>query len=378
MQIQNNYDYIIIGAGCAGLSLAYRLLKKECTVCILESQTTINHTNKLWSFWDTYKTPFSHLVKKKWNKLLIKNNKKKIEINCENYTYQSIDSHDFNNYILEKIYNSNNIDIKFSSEVKSITKKNKKVSLFTNSNSFSCKHVFDSRPNIKNTSMWQQFFGAYVISEENIFNIDCPTFMDFSNNSDKFHFNYILPFSAKNALIESTYFSNKKEKEMLNIDYIDQYMSENHEDKKYIIEKVEFGAIPMDTEIDNSSACYITKIGAYSGATRASTGYTFINIQKQSENIAKLIPNIGPSKIKKNFHPFILRKMDKVFLSIVSNNPNYMKYALMKLFRSRSHESQIRFLSDVPNIIDICKIVFYLPKIEFLKYAFGFRGKNDS
>ena len=68
--------------------------------------------------------------------------------------------------------------------------------------------------------------------------------------------------------------------------------------------------------------------------------------------------------------------MDKVFLSIVSNNPNYMKYALMRLFRSRSHESQIRFLSDVPNIIDIFKIVFYLPKIEFLKFTFGFGGKN--
>ena len=34
MQTQNNYDYIIIGAGCAGLSLAYRLLKKDCTVFV--------------------------------------------------------------------------------------------------------------------------------------------------------------------------------------------------------------------------------------------------------------------------------------------------------------------------------------------------------
>ena len=376
MQIQNNYDYIIIGAGCAGLSLAYRLLNKDFTVCILESQININNTNKLWSFWDTYKTPFNHLIKKRWNKLLIKNNKEQIKINCNNYNYQSIDSHDFNNYILEKINKSNNIDIKFSSEVKSIVKKSKKVSLSTNSGLFSCKHVFDSRPNIKNTSMWQQFYGAYVVSEESIFNIDCPTFMDFSNNSNKFHFNYILPFSAKNALIESTYFSNKKEKEMLNTDYINQYMSTNYIGKKYVIEKVEFGSIPMDTKIDSSSVNYITKIGAYSGATRASTGYTFVNIQKQSENLAKLIPNIGPGKIRKNFHPFLLRKMDEIFLRIVSNNPNYMKHALMSLFRSRSHESQIRFLSDVPNIIDICKIVFYLPKVEFLKFTFGFGGKN--
>jgi len=48
----------------------------------------------------------------------------------------------------------------------------------------------------------------------------------------------------------------------------------------------------------------------------------------------------------------------------------------MNLFDSKSHESQIRFLSDTPSILDIFKIIFYLPKIEFLKYSFGFGGKN--
>ena len=68
--------------------------------------------------------------------------------------------------------------------------------------------------------------------------------------------------------------------------------------------------------------------------------------------------------------------MDDVFLNIVSENPNYMKNALMILFDSKSHESQIRFLSDAPSILDIFKIILYLPKIEFLKYLFRFGGKN--
>ena len=114
MCTNNNYDYIIIGAGCAGLSLAYRLVNTKYKVCILESNEIINKKNKIWSFWDTYKTPFNHLVKKKWTELLIKNNYKEIKINCDNYNYQSIDSHDFNNYILDKIKKSNNIEIKFS------------------------------------------------------------------------------------------------------------------------------------------------------------------------------------------------------------------------------------------------------------------------
>ena len=50
MQIHNNYDYIIIGAGCAGLSLAYRLLNKNYTVCILESQENIMKIRKMSLF----------------------------------------------------------------------------------------------------------------------------------------------------------------------------------------------------------------------------------------------------------------------------------------------------------------------------------------
>ena len=163
---------------------------------------------------------------------------------------------------------------------------------------------------------------------------------------------------------------------MLDLNYIDEYMNINYKGKKYIIEKTEFGSIPMDTKINNISEKYITKIGSYSGATRASTGYTFINIQKQTDELVKLIPNIKNIRAKKNFHPLILRKMDDVFLNIVSEKPNYMKNALMILFKSKSHESQIRFLSDAPSILDIIKIILYLPKIEFMKYLFGFGGKN--
>ena len=54
MLINYDYDLIIIGAGCAGLSLAHRLTGENYKVCILELSDNINSKNKLWSFWDTY------------------------------------------------------------------------------------------------------------------------------------------------------------------------------------------------------------------------------------------------------------------------------------------------------------------------------------
>ena len=46
---------------------------------------------------------------------------------------------------------------------------------------------------------------------------------------------YILPFSKKTALIESTYFSRHEEKEMLDENFIDSYMHKKFPNKKFIL-----------------------------------------------------------------------------------------------------------------------------------------------
>ena len=87
MSIIDKYDYIIIGAGCAGLSLAYRMLNKDFKVCVIEKESNISKKNKLWSFWDTYENPFNHLVEKKWSQFLIQNESKILSIDCHKFKY---------------------------------------------------------------------------------------------------------------------------------------------------------------------------------------------------------------------------------------------------------------------------------------------------
>ncbi len=377
--MKSEYDLIIIGAGCAGLSLAHRLIGTNYKVCILESSADINLKNKLWSFWDTYKTPYQDIIKKEWKSLVIKNENSLVDINCKKYKYKSLDSHVFNNFVLNLINKNANIDIITSSKVESLSQGNTNVIVKTQDLELKCKHVFDSRPENIKVFMWQQFFGAYVETEKDIFDDEKAIFMEFSRVEDKFHFIYLLPFSKREALIESTYFSQKKEEQYLDKKYIEEYMREKYNQPDFQICKTEYGSIPMDTDIKNSSTKNITKIGSFSGTTRASTGYTFINIQKQVDNIIKHLPDIisKKSKIKKNYHSFLLRKMDKVFLEIVKQEPRQMKKALIQLFSSNNHDAQIRFLSDIPSIIDIVKILILLPKKIFLKYSFIYRAKND-
>ena len=113
----------------------------------------------------------------------------------------------------------------------------------------------------------------------------------------------------------------------------------------------------------------VHKIGIRSGATRASTGYTFLNIQKQSEFFAKEIKGIHSKNPLLTSKAKILRKMDGILLRIIKNEPKQAKNIIFKMFTSNNHQTIIRFLSDIPSIFDILRIIINMPKLIFIKYA---------
>ena len=63
------FDYIIIGGGCAGLSLAYELeiydKLKDKTLAIIEPREDYKR-DKTWSFWKVFSHNFDDCVKKSW------------------------------------------------------------------------------------------------------------------------------------------------------------------------------------------------------------------------------------------------------------------------------------------------------------------------
>ena len=64
------FDYIIIGGGCSGLSLAYELeitnKLNEKTLAIVEPRDKYQK-DKTWSFWKVFDHNFEDCVKKSWN-----------------------------------------------------------------------------------------------------------------------------------------------------------------------------------------------------------------------------------------------------------------------------------------------------------------------
>ena len=364
--LMKKYDIAIIGAGCSGLSLAYRLLNTNLNICILESGNRENRTRKTWSYWNVYNHPFTKFEINSLDDINCVNNSNCVEIDCTKYNYKSIDSTLFDDFIFDKIDSSENIDIYFASPVNHLTIENKYVQIKSNDKRIYAKEVYDSRPDHIDASMYQVFLGYFIKPASPDSNV-MPKLMDFTQD-DEFSFHYVIPFDDNSCLVEYTFFTDiiKKPDELkINLDsYIKDTIGQ------YDLIRSEYGVIPMSPKLpQNDSLDNVHKIGIRSGATRASTGYTFLNIQKQSDFLVKKIRGIKSTNPLLTIKSKALRKMDGILLDIIKNEPKKAKNIIYRMFSSNNHQTIIRFLSDIPSIFDILRIIVNMPKIIFIKYA---------
>ena len=361
------YDIAIIGAGCSGLSLAYRLSNTNLNICILESGNLHNRIRKTWSYWDVYGHPFKKLENNSLNNINCISEGESTNLNCERFNYKSIDSKSFDKHIFDTIESCNNIDIFFDTNINSTKPIDKFIEINSDNEVYNVSEVYDSRPDRMNASMYQVFLG-YYISTQGSNNTISPKLMDFTDDDD-FSFYYVLPCNDNVILVEYTFFTPTIHKADALKDKLEAYIH-NRVASKYNLIRSEYGVIPMTSimpKIDPIKNIY--KIGIRSGATRASTGYTFLNIQKQSDYYADKIKGLKASNALLSIKSRLLRKMDNVLLKIIMDQPKTAKRIIFRMFALNNDKTIIKFLSDIPSLFDILRIVANMPKLIFIKYA---------
>ena len=212
------FDYIIIGGGCAGLSLAYELEThdklKNKNLAIIEPRDEYKR-DKTWSFWKVFPHNFEDCVKKSWNNFTINSPNETKYIECKTTPYQTIDSELFYNKILSKLKLNRNITF-----FKNINEVNKSNSIIFNSVA-----KYDDQKN----KLWQHFCGVEIETDKEFFDDEIFNLMDFAcDQRNKVHFFYTLPFTKNKALVETTWISELDNDSLKDYDQqIDNYLS-NH------------------------------------------------------------------------------------------------------------------------------------------------------
>ena len=172
------FDYVIIGGGCAGLSLAYELnIHSELsnkTLAIIEHRDEYKR-DKTWSYWKVSPHNFEDCVKKNWTNFTINipNHTKHLE--CKNTPYQTIDSGLFYEKIINNLEQNDNI--KFFKDIKDITTEN--------------SFIFNSVCNVteNKNKLWQHFAGIEIETDKKVFDDEIFNLMDFDcDQKENVHF----------------------------------------------------------------------------------------------------------------------------------------------------------------------------------------------
>ena len=351
----SDYDFIIVGAGAAGLMLANQIIADNYfegkNLLILDSANK-EVNDRTWCFWEKSEGAFEPILFKKWPNILVEQEGFKKVMNIAPYQYKMVRGIDFYRYFLGQLLNSNRVTFK-TEKVENITDIGAMAAVTTSLSIYRSPIVFDSRfdpkalkTNPKFPLLQQHFVGWFVKTKSPVFDEEVATFMDFSvPQRGNTRFMYVLPFSKTEALLEYTLFSanplDKKEYEQA----LGDYLKDKLDCQDYEITDTEAGNIPMSClPFWNESTQSIIKIGTAGGWTKASTGYTFYPSYKEVKRLVQHLK--GGKSIAKFGKTDRFWYYDLLLIDILYNRNQLGSELFGNLFKKRKPQLVFKFLDE--------------------------------
>ena len=217
IRLKKIYDIVVIGAGLSSLMFLsrYILHNKKQSILLIEknNKKNINQTFCIWQgpglidIKKTYNLKSRHC----WNKIEVSYGDESICRDISPYSYECFDGKETLRNLLNQC--KGKITFKQGLDVKKINNNKESIEIFTSKESILAKYVIDSRNKITKKqyasppSLRQAFIGNEIVSQNDKFNPEVLTLMEFSKNNKDIEFTYTLPFSKNHALVETTLFS---------------------------------------------------------------------------------------------------------------------------------------------------------------------------
>ena len=367
-------DVLILGGGCAGLSLATALAQRapHLRVHILESREGYRR-DRTWCYWNTESHPFAAGVTHRWASWRVRHAGSEVRQQSQRYTYDHLPADRFYELATDAIHKAGHM-LSMGVRAGALRSSNNHVEADTNAGVLRARWIFDSRPPASDTCkpvLMQLFLGWHVCTAEPCFDASVVELMDFMPHevNGRTTFFYLLPFSATEALVEATFLDDpslpQAEADTILRKYLDRISTGG-----YRVLYTEAGAIPMGGSVPHQSHRpheRIVDIGTRGGRVKASSGYAFLRIQRQSAALARALA--AERDIPSSFEPALYGVLDSIFLRALKQDSERSPIYFMTLFRRIRSDSLVRFLSESAGPGEALRVMLALPKLEFLKAA---------
>ncbi len=316
-----DYDYIFAGAGCASLSLACALQHTHLRdkKILLIDQDAKRQNDRTWCYWTATPSVYDAIAQKAWHHIHVQTHDTNLRLDITPYRYQMIRGADFYAWARALLAQNPNVD-------------------------WVQAHI----SHIENTTQ-----GAIV-------HADKPYKGQWIFNS--------LPAPLP-MLVEFTVFGRQVMPESAYLPTLVAYIQNTWglQAVEYEITEEEFGVIPMSTQtFPKKQGSFVINIGSAGGATKASTGFTFQNIQKHTQKLlASLCTHGHPLDVAPR--PFQFQLYDHVLLNVLDRNRLQGSQIFETLFKKHPVSRILRFLDDETTFWEDLKIMYSVPSLPFLK-----------
>jgi lycopene beta-cyclase len=370
-------DLLLVGAGVAGLSLAYHLVEAGLggrRLLLVEPRTSFEN-DRTFCFWNVMDHPFETLVSHRWPSWRVRGAGAWVSRSAPGLTYQHLPVDAFYRRALERLRATPGVEVRVGVRAGAVNEDSDGVTLETDAGSLRARSLFDSRPERASAvssrddgeiTLLQHFEGWHVRAEGGRrFDPEVATLMDFAVPQDRgIHFFYVLPYSPDEALVEATFFGERLLSDAEYRDRLSRYLRGELGLEAWSIVRRERGVIPMSTRptrVRTSERTY--RIGLAGGMAKPSTGYAFLAIQRFS---AEMTRRLARAELPDAPEPRDVRArtMDRVMLSYLRRHPERGPEVFERLFGRVDPSRLVRFLNDDASVADALDIMSVMPTVE--------------
>lgn len=365
-----DYDYIIAGGGCAGLSLAYYLsrspLRDTARILVLD-EAPKTRNDKTWCFWSDRALPYTCAGDIGWSE---------VEFMAPQYhgiesiaplRYVFIRSLDWYQEVGAELAANANVTFRYE-RVMSVEDLSQGARVSTHEGSYTAQYAFNSiifpqrrRPD-RHIYLQQHFAGWFVKTPQPSFDPARMRMMDFRiEQAGEVRFVYILPFSETEALVEYTVFSEQTWEMAAYEAGLANFMRDQLQLHDFEITHREQGCIPMtDHRFQRQPGRHVRNLGTAAGLTKPTTGYTFLNIQRDAQAIAEALAKTGHP----HYRPPARRRFafyDQLLLWLIRNRGQAVSRIFAQLFRNNDFRTILRFLDERSHLREEIPLLAGLP-----------------
>ena len=350
--------YAIVGAGCAGLSLAVQLIEAGYREPLhLYEARHVYEDDRTWCAFRVDAHRFAGCVSKRWNRVSVQADQTRATAELRDHPYEHIASKDFYREALSVVRAADNVTLHLGVRAEAVPG----ATVRTAAGLRSFGHVFDSRfsVDVLPDGLWQSFVGAVVETEEPRFDASCATLMDFDAGGtgaprpDALQFRYVLPFDSHHALIEDTYFGRER---IQSSNSLESWLADLG---PHTVTRRESGALPMSAGVGASHKDGVTPIGLAAGCAKPSSGYAFDFIQRHCQ---ALVDDPSAPMPRSAF----AKLLDQILLDEMTKNPQLGAKLFRRMFERNDGDRIARFMMEGATPADMSRIMASVPSLRLV------------